>query len=194
MSGKSFWIAYYEARMSSRGWRFWLLLGLISGISLFARRDYLIRVNSGFSLQAGYSFQHPSFWLMIAILGLGAVTLGLDVCGRLRRRNMDKIVFPLPVESMQIMWGRLLSVLIVMIPISALGLFSLGLWQYLYGHGFVVWQPFAVAFALVMLPVLIPVTALAITARTFFKHDFAALLFGGAIAATIAVWGNRPGY
>ena len=58
---KTLEIAFYETRMSSRGWRFWLLLGLIGGISFFARQDYLYYAKMGFFLHTGYSFQHPRF-------------------------------------------------------------------------------------------------------------------------------------
>ena len=186
-------ISWYEARMSSRGWRFWLLLTLVVGISLFARRDYLLRVEGGLFLHTAFSFQHPSFWLMLSILGLGASALALDICGRLRHSHMDKILFPLPVKPMEIMLGRLLGVMIIMTPLSVAGIFSLAYWQYLYGHGVEVWQPFWVAFFLLVLPVILPVAALAITLRTYFKHDFAALLVGAVVGSSLAVLGSREG-
>lgn len=186
-------IAFYEARMSCRGWRFWLLLALTVGISLFARRDYLSRVKDGLFLHSAFSFQHPSFWLMLSILGLGASALALDICGRLRSTRMDKILFPLPIRPMELMIGRLLGVMIIMIPLSFAGIFSLALWQYLYGHGAVVWQPFLAAFLLLVLPLLAPIAALAITMRTFFKHDFAALIIGGLLGAVLAGLGLRYG-
>lgn len=186
-------IAWYEARMSSRGWRFWLLLALLVGISLFARRDYLQRAEDGFFLHSAFSFQHPSFWLMLSILGLGANAIALDICGRLRSSRMDKILFPLPVHPMEIMMGRFFGVLIVMIPLSLAGIFSLALWQYLYGNGSVIWQPFGEAFFLLILPMLLPVAALSITLRTYFKHDFAALVAGCAMGAAIALVGVREG-
>jgi|GEM_PF-1611256 len=193
MIRKSLLIAWYEARMSSRGWRFWLLLGLIGAISLFARTDYLARAADGYYLHSAFSFQHPSFGLMLAILSLGAIALALDLCGRLQRTGMDKILFPLPVGSMEIMVGRLLGVLVIMVPLSALGLFSLGLWQYLYGHAPVVWQPFAAAFVLLYLPVIVPVAAFAIAMRTFFKHDFAALLMGMVLGTLVVLAGIEAG-
>lgn len=186
-------MSWYEARMSSRGWRFWLLLALVVGISLFARRDYLLRIDSGFFLHTAFSFQHPSFWLMISILGLGASALSLDVCGRLRHSHMDKILFPLPVRSMEIMVGRLMGVMIILIPLSLAGIFSLAFWQYLYGNGTVIWQPFWVAFFLLVLPILLPTVSLFIMLRTFFKHDFVALLVGGALGTALAIWGEREG-
>ncbi|MFB3787719.1 MAG: hypothetical protein ACE15F_15270 [bacterium] len=189
MIRKSLLIAWYEARISSRGWRFWLLLGLIGAISLFARTDYLARAGEGYYLHSAYSFQHPSFGLMLAILSLGAIALALDLCGRLGRTGMDKILFPLPTGSMEIMVGRLLGVLVIMLPLSAVGLFSLGLWQYLYGHAPVVWQPFWAAFVLLYLPVIVPVAAFAIAMRTFFKHDFAALLMGAALGTALVFAG-----
>ncbi len=173
--------AYYEARMSSRGWRFWLLIGLVAGISFFARSDYLSNIEEGNFLHSAYSFQHPSFWLMITIIGLGAVALSLDTCGRLRRNRMDQILFPLPFEAMELMWGRWLGVLLTIIPVSALGLFSLGLWQYAYGHGAVIWQPFIIAYGLLVLPIILPITSLAIMLRTYFKHDLTTLLAGTVI-------------
>lgn len=190
---KTLMIARYEARMSSRGWRFWLLLALLAGISLFARRDYLDRVSEGFFLHSAFSFQHPSFWLMLAILGLGASAIAMDICGRLRNSRMDKILFPLPVHPMEIMVGRFLGVLIIMIPLSLAGIFSLALWQYLYGNGAVIWAPFWNAFFLLILPLILPVAALSITLRTYFKHDFAALLAGCAVGAAIALVGVRQG-
>ncbi len=193
MLRKTILIALNEARMSCRGWRFWLLLGLVAGISLFARRDYLIRAQDGFFLHSAFSFQHPSFWLMIAILGLGACALALDICGRLRHSRMDKILFPLPVGVTSLMCGRLLGVLIVMVPLSLIGIFSFGLWQYLYGHGMIIWRPFWVAFILLVLPVIVPVAALAITMRSFFKHDFAALIIGGLIGAFVYQLGVHEG-
>ncbi len=178
---KALQTAWYEAKMSSRGWRFWLLLFLIAGLSLFARRDYLFFVDSGLYLHSAFSFQHPSFWLMITIFGLGAVAQALDTCGRLRRNRMDKILFPLPFHSMELIWGRFFGVLLIMLPMSAAGLFSLGLWQYLYGHGYEIWQPFIAAYLLLVIPFLVPIAALAITLRTYFKHDFAALLIGAVL-------------
>ncbi|MGC9329705.1 MAG: ABC transporter permease, partial [Candidatus Hinthialibacter sp.] len=186
-------IAFYEARISCRGWRFWLLLALTAGISLFARRDYLLRVKGGLFLHSAFSFQHPSFWLMLSIFGLGASALALDICGRLRSTRMDKILFLLPVRPIELMLGRLLGVMAIMIPLSLAGVFSLAFWQYLYGHGAVVWQPFWYAFFLLALPVLTPIAALAITMRTFFKHDFAALIIGGALGAALAGLGLRYG-
>lgn len=183
---KAIQIAWYEARMSSRGWRFWLLLMLAAGISLFARRDYLAYAEYGYFLHPAYSFVHPSFGLMLSVIALGAVALSLDICGRLRRTHMDQIVFPLPISTMSLMWGRLLGVFIIMIPISAFGVFSLGFWQMLYGHSQVVWQPFVLAYALLVIPFLIPISALLITLRTFWKHDFAALLGAGAIGGSLA--------
>ncbi len=193
MIRKSLLIAWYEARISSRGWRFWLLLGLIGAISLFARNDYLARAGEGYYLHSAYSFQHPSFGLMLAILSLGAIALALDLCGRLGRTGMDKILFPLPTGSMEIMAGRLLGVLVIMLPLSAVGLFSLGLWQYLYGHAPVVWQPFGAAFVLLYLPVIVPVSAFAIAMRTFFKHDFAALLMGMVLGTALVLAGSKGG-
>jgi ABC-type transport system involved in multi-copper enzyme maturation permease subunit len=188
---KTLRIAYYEARMSGRGWRFWLLLGLVGGISLFARRDYLIYAKLGNYLHTGYSFQHPSFWLMITILGLGAVALALDTCGRLRKTQMDRIMFPLPVGPMEIMWGRFLGVLTVVIPLCLIGVYSLGFWQYWYGHGLVVWQPFTVALCMLVLPIVVPIASLAITIRTFLKHDFASMITGLAVGAGLWVLGDR---
>lgn len=184
-------IAWYEARMSSRGWRFWLLLSVLGGLSFFARADYLARVDYGFYLHSAYSFQHPSFWLMMATFALGAVALTLDASGRLRQSRMDKILFPLPVSTMAIIWGRLLGVLIVIIPLSVLGIFSLGLWQYLYGHGLVVWQPFLIAFLLLVIPIVLPLVALTITVRTYIKHDFIALLAGTVIAVVLIYTGAQ---
>jgi len=193
MLRKTMLIAFNEARMSCRGWRFWLLLGLVAGISLFARRDYLLRAQNGFFLHSAFSFQHPSFWLMIAILALGACALALDICGRLRHSRMDKILFPLPIGVTSLMCGRLLGVLIVMVPLSLIGIFSFGLWQYLYGHGVIIWRPFWVAFVLLVLPVIVPAAALAITMRTFFKHDFAALIIGGLIGTLVYQLGVHEG-
>ncbi|MBI1390772.1 MAG: hypothetical protein GC154_20270 [bacterium] len=190
---KALQIAWYEAQMSCRGWRFWLLLGLSAGISLFARNDYIARADYGYFLQPSFSFMHPSFGLMLSVVVLGSVALALDVCGRLRRTGMDQIVFPLPVETMEIMWGRLLGVLIVIAPVSALGVFSLGLWQALYGHASVVWQPFIAAYAILVIPFLVPVTALLITLRSFWKHDFAALLGAAIVGSALAWFGYRYG-
>ncbi|MEW6235156.1 MAG: hypothetical protein AB1656_07195 [Candidatus Omnitrophota bacterium] len=187
---KAFQTAFYEAKMSVRGWRFWLLLALLGGISLFARGDYIAYVDNSYFLHSGYSFQHPSFWLMLTILSLGAVALALDTCGRLRRNRMDKILFPLPFGPMELMWGRLLGVLIVIVPLSAAGFFSLGLWQKFYGDGYVVWQPFLAAYGLLVLPFLVPAAAIAITLRTYFKHDFAALLAGAVFIGGCA-WMNQ---
>lgn len=190
---KTLQIAKYEAKMSSRGWRFWLLLGLVAGISLFARRDYLLYSSRGYFLHSGYSFQHPSFWLMAAILGLGTFALAVDICGRLRKTQMDKILFPLPVGPMELMAGRFLGVLISVVPLAAIGCFSLGLWQSLYGAGVVVWQPFVMAFVLLILPLLLPLTALAITLRTYFKHDFATILLGAVLATGLWLVGRAWG-
>ncbi|MBD3265753.1 hypothetical protein GF373_03720, partial [bacterium] len=187
---KALQIAFYEAKMSSRGWRFWLLLFLILGISLFARRDYLIHTKLGYYLHAGYSFQHPSFWLMLAILGIGTVALALDTCGRLQKTRMDKIFFPLPVGAMEIMWGRLLGVLLVMVPIATIALSSLALWQWMHGHGYIVWQPFSVALLMLVFPLLLPIAALTITMRTYLKHDFAALLASLLLGGGIWYWGQ----
>ncbi|RJP32878.1 MAG: hypothetical protein C4527_05335 [Candidatus Omnitrophota bacterium] len=185
--------SYYESRMSFRGWRFWLLLFLMVGISFFARQDYLALAKQGFFLHAAFSFQHPSFWLMLTVIYLGAVALALDTCSRLRRTHMDKILFPLPVTPMQLMWGRFFGVLLMIVPLSAIGLFSLGMWQMMYGHGMVVWQPFFVAYAILILPVVIPATAITITMRTFFKHDFAALLAGSLVVVGLVFVGNQTG-
>ena len=186
-------ITYYEVRMSLRGWRFWLLLALVTGLSLFARQDYLQQVKKGFFLHDAFSFQHPSFGLMLTVFYLGGAALALDTCGRLRRTGMDKIFFPLPISAMDLMWGRFFGVLILILPLSAFGLFSLGVWQFLYGHGTVIWQPFIIAYTILVLPVLIPVTAIAITMRTFFKHDFSALLSGLLIIAFLAEVGQKMG-
>lgn len=186
-------IARYDARMSLRGWRFWLLLALMAAISWFARRDYLLAIEAGRYLHAAFAFQHPSFWLMMSVILLGAVSLGLDTCGRLRRNGMDRILFPLPFSSMQLTWGRFLGVMAVLLPLSAAGVFSLALWQWMFGHGSVVWQPFALAYLFLVLPLAVPAAALAIMFRTFFKHDFAALLFGGALSMGLWWIGRRAG-
>ncbi len=190
---KALQIAFFEARMSSRGWRFWLLLMLALGISLFARRDYVAYAEYGYFLSPAYSFVHPSFGLMLSVFFLGAVALSLDVCGRLRRTRMDQIVFPLPVANMSLMWGRLLGVMIIMVPVSAFGLFSLAIWQAAYGHSLIVWQPFVLAFLLIVIPYLVPIAALLITLRTFWKHDFAALLGAGAVSGVLGYLGYRYG-
>ena len=190
---KAFQIAFFEARMSSRGWRFWLLMMLALGISLFARRDYAAYAEYGYFLSPAYSFVHPSFGLMLSVFFLGAVALALDVCGRLRRTRMDQIVFPLPVSSIALMWGRLLGVLIIMLPVSAFGLFSLAIWQVVYGHSQIIWQPYVLAYCLIVVPYLVPIAALLITLRTFWKHDFAALLGAGAISGALGYFGFRYG-
>ncbi|MDP8243917.1 MAG: hypothetical protein P9L94_07540 [Candidatus Hinthialibacter antarcticus] len=190
---KALQIAFFEARMSSRGWRFWLLLMLALGISLFARRDYAAYAEYGYFLSPAYSFVHPSFGLMLSVFFLGTVALALDVCGRLRRTRMDQIVFPLPVSSMALMWGRLLGVLIIMLPVSAFGLFSLAIWQVVYGHSGIIWQPFALAYFLIVIPYLVPIAALLITLRTFWKHDFAALLGAGTLCGVLGYFGFRYG-
>ncbi len=190
---KIFSIAWYEAKMSSRSWRFWLLLTLIAGVSWFARQDFLEVVRGGMFVHTAYSFAHPSFWLMFSVIMLGAASLGLDICGRLRNNGMDKIMFPLPFSSMQLMWGRFLGVLFIMLPLSALGVFSLAVWHYFYGHGFVIWQPFVYAYLYLILPCMIPVIVTAITMRTFFKHDFAALLFGAVFMLAVMIVGQKTG-
>ncbi len=193
MIAKTLSTAYYEARMSIRGWRFWLLLALMVAISFFARKDYLQLAGEGYFLHVAYSFQHPSFGLMLSVIYLGAVALALDTCGRLRRTHMDKILFPLPVNPMELIWGRFLGVLFIIMPLSAFGIFSFGLWQFLYGHGFVVWQPFFIAYTILILPVVVPAIAVTITMRTFLKHDFAALLFGGIVVVGLVYVGSKTG-
>lgn len=188
---KIFNIAWYEAKMSSRGWRFWLLLALIAGVSWFARLDFLAVVRSGQFLHAAYSFSHPSFWLMFTVIMLGSVSLGLDTCGRLRSNGMDKIMFPLPFSSMQLIWGRFFGVLFIMLPVSLLGVYSLAVWHDLYGHGYVVWQPFIYAYLFLILPCMIPIIATAITMRTWFKNDFAALLFGSVLMMVMMTVGLK---
>lgn len=188
MLGKIGTIAFSEARMSSRGWRFWLLLLLLLGLSYFARRDYLLYIHQGFFLHSASSFQHPSFWIMLAVLILGTVSLSLDACGRLRRTGMDKILFPLPVSTLQLFWGLFFGVLLVMLPLSAIGLFSLAIWQVIYGHGQVVWEPFIIAYLYLILPILVPVAAGTITLRTYLKHDFATLLVGIGLLAVIGFY------
>lgn len=190
---KALQIACFEARMSSRGWRFWLLLMLALGISLFARRDYLAYSEYGYFLSPAYSFVHPSFGLMLSVFFLGTVALALDVCGRLRRTRMDQIVFPLPVGAMEMMWGRLLGVLIIMLPISAFGLFSLAIWQVIYGNSMIIWQPFILAYFLIVVPYLVPLACLLIALRTFWKHDFAALLGAAAVCGLFGYFGYRNG-
>lgn len=188
---KVFSIAWYEAKMSSRGWRFWLLLALIAGVSWFARQDFLAVVKGGQFLHAAFSFSHPSFWLMFTVIMLGSASLGLDTCGRLRSNGMDKIMFPLPFSSMQLIWGRFLGVLFIMLPLSVLAMYSLAVWHYLYGHGFVIWQPFIYAYVLLILPFMIPIIATAITMRTIFKNDFAALLFGAVLLVVVMTVGLK---
>ena len=190
---KIFNIAWYEAKMSSRGWRFWLLMALIAGVSWFARQDFLDVVRAGMFVHTAYSFAHPSFWIMVSVIMLGSVSLGLDICGRMRSNGMDKIMFPLPFSSMQLMWGRFFGVLFIMLPISTFGVFSLAVWQYYYGHGFVIWQPFVYAYLYLILPFMIPIIVTAITMRTFFKNDFAALLFGSVFLVSVMIVGQKTG-
>lgn len=177
--------------MSSRGWRFWLLLALIAGVSWFARQDFIGIVRSGQFLHSAYSFSHPSFWLMFTVIMLGSVSLGLDTCGRLRGNGMDKIMFPLPFSSMQLIWGRFLGVLFIMLPLSVFGMYSLGVWHYMYGHGYVIWQPFIYAYLFLIMPFMIPIIATAITMRTIFKNDFAALLFGSVLMMAVMTVGLK---
>ena len=61
---KTLEIAFYETRMSSRGWRFWLLLARINWRDIFlcqAEIIYIIAKTGIFFAHAGYSFQHPKF-------------------------------------------------------------------------------------------------------------------------------------
>ncbi len=190
MFSKTFYIALTEARMSARGWRFWLLLLLIGGLSLLARNYFILHVEQGFYLHPAFAFQNPSFWLMLAVSILGTVSLSMDAVGRLQRTGVDKILFPLPVGTLQLFWGMFLGVLIIVLPLSALGVFSLAAWQSTYGHAPVIWQPFCVAYGYMVLPVLLPVSAMMITLRTFFKHDFAALLIGCALLAVVGYFRN----
>lgn len=186
-------IALTEARMSCRGWRFWLLLMLIAGFSLFARNDFISHVENGFYLHSAYSFQHPSFWLMFAVSMLGTASLALDAVGRLRRTGMDKILFPLPVDSFQLYAGLYLGVMLVIVPLSFVGIYSLAVWQAIYGHAAVVWQPYWVAYLYLVLPSLVPVTALVMTLRTLFKHDFATLLLSLAGLALVGYFREALG-
>lgn len=182
-------IAFVEARISLRGWRFWLLLSLTVGLSFFARYDYIRYVEAGFYLHPGYSFTHPSMALMLVVFLMGAALIALDVCGRLQRTRMDLILHPLPVHSLTLTLGRFFSVLLILAPISALGLFSLGGWQYLHGHSVTVWQPYAIAWLLLVGSMLPPITALAVTLRSLVKYDFAALLLL-PIFASFIIWGG----
>ncbi|MGI6457210.1 MAG: hypothetical protein ACOX5R_16550 [bacterium] len=191
---KTLAIAKYEAKMSSRGWRFWLMLSLIVCISLFARYDYLEYIRQGNFLHAAFSFQHPSFWILFAVLVLGTVSLSLDACARIRRTGVDKILFPLPVHSLQLFYGMFLGVLVIILPLGAIGIFSLGLWQALYGHGHIVWMPYVLAYCYLVLPTLIPVTAGTITLRTLLKHDFSTLLAGFAVLAVVGFFREDIGF
>ena len=184
-------IAWTEAKMSRRGWRFWLLFGLIILVSLSARHDYLAHMDDGYYLSPAFSFVHAGFALIFLITLLGAVAVAFDICARLRRNRMDQILFPLPVHPVSIILGRFTAVLMIIVPLSMLGTASLGGWLYLYGHSSTVWQPFVIAYLLLLLPLLLPVAAMAVMLRTIIPHDFAAMLAGILLASVLYYFGSE---
>lgn len=169
-------IAWNEARMARRNWRVWLLTSLVLAIGLFARSNYLSHIEGGYYLLPAYSFWHPSFYLLLLILGLGTVAVGLDLCGRLARTGMHQIMYPMPVHSLALTLGRFVAVLIILLPIALLGFVLLATFQYRLGHSPVVFQPFIWAFLFYVIPFIVPLAAATILIRTVFKHDFAAIL------------------
>ena len=77
---------------------------------------------------------------MIAILSIGTFAIALDISGRLRKTQMDKILYPLPVSAMELMWGRFLGVLFIAIPLSIIGPFFFRfmariVWKWIWSSG-----------------------------------------------------------
>jgi ABC-type transport system involved in multi-copper enzyme maturation permease subunit len=205
-------IAATETLMSRRTWRFWLIVLLLLGIVYLSWRDYMKFIESGMYLAPDHSFGNRSYeehydvrrpWisrsvnnyaalLSLAIIWIGGVALALDSCSRLRRTGMEKILFPRPFATFTFVLGRYLGVLLVILPVAAVPWIGFGLLQTIYGHSEVVWQPFLSCYAFVVVPVLIPLVALALWLRSVLKHDLAAILFIGLFSVLFVYLARDP--
>ena len=188
-------IASTEALMARRTWRFWLTLVLLLGILYLTWKDHVAFVEADMYLAPDHSFGNRPYYesrnrnrpwdqravqnyaasLSLAITLVGGVALALDSCGRLRRTGIDKILFPRPFSTVCFVLGRYLGILLITVPLSAIPWVGFGLLQSYYGHADVVWQPFILCYLFVVLPVLLPLVALALWLRLVFKHDVVAI-------------------
>ncbi|HPA45718.1 MAG TPA: hypothetical protein PK395_08140 [bacterium] len=195
-------IAATETLMSRRTWRFWLIVLLLLGIVYLTWRDHVKFVESGLFLAPDHSFGNRPYaehydarrpWmsrsvnnyaalLALAVIWIGGVALALDSCSRLRRTGIEKILFPRPFATLTFILGRYLGVLFVILPVAAVPWIGFGLLQTCYGHSEVVWQPFLVCYALIVVPVLISLVALALWLRSVLKHDLAAIFVVGLVS------------
>ena len=199
-------IASTEALMARRTWRFWLTLFLLLGILYLAWKDHAAYVEADMFLAPDHSFGNRPYYeqtdrrrpwdqravynygasLSLLITWVGGVGLALDCCGRLARTGVDKVLFPRPFSTMTFVLGRYVGILLIMVPLSAIPWVGLGLLQTYYGHANVVWQPFVLCYLFVVLPVLLPIVALALWLRLVIKHDVVAII---AIAVMALVYG-----
>ncbi len=178
-----FAVVSFERRIALRTWRFWLLFGLLVAVGYLAWKDYHSFVEEDLYIDPALAFSHPAVGITALVLVMGAILLGVDATARLDRTRVASILYTRPMGTAAFLFGRYLAVLVVLLPLSAAGWFILPAILASVGHSDVIWQPFAVVYVAMLLPVLCLGAAVGLCLRILTGRDFV------AIACTVILLG-----